>query len=114
MIPRLLAGVPRWTVESFTEVGHRNNQPEDGYTNSKEFWSIDKDGGVNGIEEVPEDIGIENINQGKLHRARKRFSTINLKYLFQENPPGVILHMQTYHGPSQHINSLDVLKDSIQ
>lgn len=114
MIPRLLAGVPRWTVVSFTDVGHKGNQPETGCTNSKEFWPIDKYVGVNGIEEVPEDTGMEKINQGKLRRTRKRFSTINLKYLFQENPPGVILYMQTYHGPSQHIHSLDVLKDSIQ
>lgn len=60
MIPRLLAGAPRWAVMPFTGAGHRNpgclgehggrkscllfegrrgTQPETGYMNSREFWS---------------------------------------------------------------------------
>lgn len=51
---------------------------------------------------------------GKRHRARKKFATMNLKYLFQENPLDVTWYMRTYRGPSQHTYSLDVLKDNIQ
>lgn len=70
MIPRLLAGVPRWTVVPLTGAGHRrtgdpgrhrgyefcslskghrDTQPETGYVNSRGFWSIDKNVGVNRI-----------------------------------------------------------------
>lgn len=44
--------------------GHRGTQPETGYMNSREFWFIDKDVGVNRIE-VPEATGMEKMNQGK-------------------------------------------------
>ena len=73
MIPRFLAGEPRWTVVPFTEAGHRRTgglgkqrghefcllseghrgtQPETGYMNSREFWSTDKDVEVNKIQKA--------------------------------------------------------------
>ena len=47
MIPRLLAGAPRWTVVPFTEAGHRGTQSETGYMNSREFWFTDKEVEIN-------------------------------------------------------------------
>lgn len=72
MIPRLLAGEPRWTVchslkqdteeqkvwasrgdmSCLLSEGHRGTQPETGYMNSREFWSIDKDVEVNRIQKA--------------------------------------------------------------
>ena len=73
MIPRLLAGAPRWVVVPFTGAGHRSPgglgeqggrescllfegcrgaQPETGYMNSREFLSTDKEVEVNRTQEA--------------------------------------------------------------